>query len=58
MSKLTLETDGETDVIVTRRFAAPPEAVFRAHTDRDLEMTLLAAREAFSYVAEQQRSPG
>ena len=33
MSKLTLVTDGETDVIVTRRFAAPPEAVFRAHTD-------------------------
>ena len=36
MSKLTLETDGETDVIVTRRFAAPPEAVFRAHTDPEL----------------------
>ena len=36
MSKLTLETDGETDVIVTRRFAAPPEAVFRAHTEPEL----------------------
>ena len=33
MTPLTLVTDGETDVIVTRHFAAPPEAVFRAHTD-------------------------
>jgi uncharacterized protein YndB with AHSA1/START domain len=30
---LTLVTDGETQVVVTRRFAAPPEAVFRAHVD-------------------------
>jgi len=36
MSKLTLRTDGETDVIVTRRFAAPLEAVFKAHTDPKL----------------------
>jgi len=27
MSKLTLKTEGDTHVIVTRRFAAPPEAV-------------------------------
>jgi uncharacterized protein YndB with AHSA1/START domain len=33
MSKLTLKTDGETNVIVTRRFAAAPEHVYRAHTD-------------------------
>jgi uncharacterized protein YndB with AHSA1/START domain len=33
MSKLTLKTEGDTHVIVTRRFAAPPEAVYRAHTD-------------------------
>ena len=36
MSKLTLETEGDTHVIVRRRFAAPPEAVYRAHTDPDL----------------------
>ena len=36
MSKLTLKTEGETHVIVTRRFAASPEAVFRAHTDAEL----------------------
>lgn len=36
MPKLTLRTDGETDVIVTRRFTAAPEAVFKAHTDPKL----------------------
>lgn len=35
-SKLTLKTEGETHVVVTRRFAAPPEAVYRAHTDPKL----------------------
>lgn len=29
MSKLTLKTEGNTHVVVTRRFAAPPEAVYR-----------------------------
>jgi len=33
MSKLTLKTEGDTHVLVTRRFAAPPEALYRAHTD-------------------------
>ena len=33
MSKLTLKTEGERYVVVTRRFAAPPEVVYRAHTD-------------------------
>jgi len=36
MSKMTLTTEGDTHVIVTRRFAAPPEAVFRAHIDPEL----------------------
>jgi uncharacterized protein YndB with AHSA1/START domain len=36
MSKLTLRTEGDTHVIVRRRFAAPPEAVYRAHTDPQL----------------------
>jgi len=36
MSKLTLKTEGDTQVVITRRFAAPPEAVFRAHTDPKL----------------------
>lgn len=33
MSKMTLVTEGDTHVVVTRRFAATPEAVYRAHTE-------------------------
>ena len=33
MSKMTLRTEGDTLVIVTRHFAAPPEALYRAHTN-------------------------
>ena len=36
MNKMTLKTEGDTQIIVTRRFAAPPEAVYRAHTDPEL----------------------
>ena len=32
MSKLVLTTEGDRFVIVKRRFAAPPEALYRAHT--------------------------
>ena len=33
MSKMTIKTEGDKHVIVTRRFAASPEAVYRAHTE-------------------------
>lgn len=36
MSKLTLKTEGDTHVLVTRRFAASPEKVYRAHTEPEL----------------------
>jgi len=36
MSKMTLKTEGDKHVVVTRRFAASPEAVYRAHTDAKL----------------------
>ena len=36
MSKMTLKTEGEKHLIVTRRFAASPEAVYRAHTEPEL----------------------
>ncbi|UZK66720.1 SRPBCC domain-containing protein [Sphingomonas sp. M1-B02] len=36
MSKLEIKTDGETNVIVTRQFAAAPEAVYRAHIEPEL----------------------
>ena len=36
MSKMTLKTEADTQIIVTRRFAATQEAVYRAHTDPEL----------------------
>jgi uncharacterized protein YndB with AHSA1/START domain len=36
MSKLTLKTEGDTHILLTRHFNAPPEAVYRAHTDTNL----------------------
>ena len=33
MTKMTLKAEGDRHVVVTRRFAAPPEAVYRAHTE-------------------------
>jgi len=36
MSKLTLTTEGDRFVVAVRRFRAPPEAVYRAHTEPDL----------------------
>lgn len=36
MSQLNLKTEGDTHVVVTRRFAASPESVYRAHTETAL----------------------
>lgn len=33
MSKLTIMTEGDTHLVVTRRFRAKPEAVYRAHIE-------------------------
>ena len=33
MSKSTVKTEGDQHVVVTRRFDAPPELVYRAHTE-------------------------
>ena len=35
-NRLTLTTEGDTHVVVKRRFAAPPEAVYRAHVEPKL----------------------
>ena len=48
MSKLTLVTEGDTDVVVTRRFAAKPEAVYRAHTEPKLIQKWLLGPEGWS----------
>ena len=36
MTKMTLKTEGDTHIVVTRHFTASPEAVYRAHTDSKL----------------------
>ena len=36
MTKMTLKTEGDKHVVVTRRFAASPEAVYRAHTEASI----------------------
>jgi uncharacterized protein YndB with AHSA1/START domain len=36
MAKLTLTTEADKYVVVKRHFAAPPEAVYRAHTEPEL----------------------
>lgn len=48
MSKLTLKTEGDTHVVVTRRFAAPPEAIYRAHTDPNLIQKWLLGPEGWT----------
>jgi uncharacterized protein YndB with AHSA1/START domain len=48
MSKLTLKTEGDTHVVVTRRFAAPPEVVYRAHTDPKLLQKWLLGPEGWT----------
>ena len=48
MSKLTLKTEGDTHVIVTTRFVANPEAVYRAHTDPELIQKWLLGPEGWS----------
>ena len=48
MSKLTLQPEGDTHIAVTRRFAAPPEAVYRAHTDPELIQKWLLGPEGWT----------
>ena len=48
MTKLSLELEGDTTVVVRRRFAAPPEAVYRAHTDPELIQQWMLGPEGWS----------
>ena len=48
MSKLTLTTEGDTHVIVTRRFAASPQAVYRAHIEPELVQKWMLGPEGWS----------
>ncbi len=48
MSKLTLKTEGDTHIVITRRFAAPPKAVYRAHTEPELIQKWLLGPEGWT----------
>jgi uncharacterized protein YndB with AHSA1/START domain len=59
MSKLTLKTEGDTHIIVTRHFAAPPEAVYRAHTDPNIVQRWLLGPEGWTMpVCQSDARPG
>jgi len=59
MSRMTLKTEGDTHVVVTRRFAASPEAVYRAHTDPELiQQWLLGPEGWFMPVCVSEAAPG
>lgn len=48
MSKMTLKTEGDRFVVVTRHFAAPPEAVYRAHIEPALIQKWMLGPEGWS----------
>ena len=48
MSKLTLKTEGDTHLVVTRHFDATPEAVYRAHTDPQIVQKWLLGPEGWT----------
>ena len=48
MSKMTLQTEGSAHLVVTRYFAATPEAVYRAHTDPALIQRWLLGPEGWT----------
>jgi len=48
MTKLTLKTEGDTQVVVTRHFNAKPEALYRAHTEPELIQKWLLGPEGWT----------
>ena len=48
MSKMTLKTEGDTHIVVTRRFAAAPGTVYRAHTEPELIQKWLLGPEGWT----------
>jgi len=56
---LTLKTEGDTHVVVTRRFAAKPELVYRAHTEPALVKRWLFGPDGWSMsICEGDARPG
>ena len=59
MTKMTLKIEGDTHIVVTRHFAAPPEAVYRAHTEPKLIQQWLLGPEGWTMpVCENDARPG
>jgi len=48
MNKMKLETQGERYVVVTRRFEAPPDEIYRAHTEPELLQQWLLGPEGWT----------
>ncbi len=48
MTGLTLKTEGDTHIVVTRHFAAPPESVYRAHLEPKLLQKWLLGPEGWT----------
>ncbi len=48
MTKLTLKTEGDTHIVVTRHFNAKPEAIYRAHTEPELIQKWLLGPEGWT----------
>ena len=48
MTGLILKTEGDTHIVVTRHFAAPPEAVYRAHLEPELLQKWLLGPEGWT----------
>jgi uncharacterized protein YndB with AHSA1/START domain len=48
MSKMTLKTEGDTHIVVTRHFAASPESVYRAHTEPEIIQKWLLGPEGWT----------
>lgn len=59
MNSLTLKTEGDQNVIVTRRFDASPEQVYRAHTEPNLVQQWLLGPDGWTMpVCENDAQPG
>lgn len=48
MSKMNLRVEGDTHVVVTRHFAASPEALYRAHTEPEIIRQWLTGPDGWS----------
>lgn len=59
MTGLILKTEGDTHIVVTRHFAAPPEAVYRAHLEPELLQKWLLGPEGWTMpVCVNEAKPG